>query len=524
MRAILEKYLRLNNYYGILSENLKMQLVSHPDYPSIKAVTDTLDYFKIKNIAANIPKSSIDGLPNTFLALMDETEGSNLVLVTKNKTHFRLQFDGNIEKKYVEDKFITKWTGSIVAVEPSMEHKSVSNLALDFPIVLVSIFLIVNVFYSLIPVTIALFILSIIGLFLSYLIVKEELGIHSKFTSRVCASVSSTNGCAEVINSRKGKILTLSLSDLCVTFFVSFTFIYALLGFNSMFSIVVLLSSTPIVCYTIFQQSFVLRKWCTLCLAVASLIGLQLFLVLMNNESFDFSIEYTLDACLIFAFVYTIWYYLKPMITSHLENTKTKLEFLRFKRNQRIFQFMLKQKPLLYPDIIKNKYRLSFGSNTPLVRVDALTNPMCGFCVDAFNAYDQLLGLNSDLVQVNLIFSVPFNVDSNTSTQVASRIIDLFLTEGREAAWAGLKSWYTNRNFEEWQSTLGNSISNMVMVMEILENHVKWSELNKIDYTPATVINGHIFPEEYKLRDLPSLVTDFVLETDILDDNLTLAS
>ena len=49
MEQIILSLLTNNSYLDINRELLNLQLLSHPDYPSLKAITDTLDYFEIEN-------------------------------------------------------------------------------------------------------------------------------------------------------------------------------------------------------------------------------------------------------------------------------------------------------------------------------------------------------------------------------------------------------------------------------------------------------------------------------------------
>ena len=66
---ILQSYLKKEGY-SINLDDFKLQLLSNPSYPSVKSITDTLDYFGVENIAANVPKDALNQLPNFFLAIL----------------------------------------------------------------------------------------------------------------------------------------------------------------------------------------------------------------------------------------------------------------------------------------------------------------------------------------------------------------------------------------------------------------------------------------------------------------------
>ena len=63
---LLGRFLKKNNI-KINSNDLKFQLQSNIDYPSISSISDTLDFFEIENLVVKIPLDSIDELPKSFI-------------------------------------------------------------------------------------------------------------------------------------------------------------------------------------------------------------------------------------------------------------------------------------------------------------------------------------------------------------------------------------------------------------------------------------------------------------------------
>lgn len=85
---ILQNYLKKENY-NIDRNDFKLQLLSNQSYPSVKSITDTLDYFNIENIAINVPKDALDQLPDFFLAILNNNLSTTITQVEKkwkNKT------------------------------------------------------------------------------------------------------------------------------------------------------------------------------------------------------------------------------------------------------------------------------------------------------------------------------------------------------------------------------------------------------------------------------------------------------
>jgi len=69
----LDYFLNKNNVY-VPYEELKLQFLSHPDCPSLYAITETLNFLKIKNIAGKFSENEIDMLPNNFLAVLNSSQ------------------------------------------------------------------------------------------------------------------------------------------------------------------------------------------------------------------------------------------------------------------------------------------------------------------------------------------------------------------------------------------------------------------------------------------------------------------
>ena len=86
---ILNKLLINHNIY--VNENeLQLQLLSHPSYPSLYAIADILDYNNIENLVVTIPvnEETIEALPIFFITKFKTYESP--VLVEKKKGRFKI--------------------------------------------------------------------------------------------------------------------------------------------------------------------------------------------------------------------------------------------------------------------------------------------------------------------------------------------------------------------------------------------------------------------------------------------------
>ena len=113
-----------SNKISFNKEELHLQLLSHPYFPSINAITDLFDHFKIENVAAELPQkaSIISELPENFLAHIKEDNSENIVLVEKKSNELKLIYNTKTTKIMSYKEFVDSWTGVVVAIEKDEQN------------------------------------------------------------------------------------------------------------------------------------------------------------------------------------------------------------------------------------------------------------------------------------------------------------------------------------------------------------------------------------------------------------------
>lgn len=528
MRKLLEKYLRQSNYYSISSTDLALQLVSHPDHPSIKAITDTLDYFGIENLAASVPKNSISELPPHFMALLNEKGGNEVVLVTQSDNRIKLQDDMLKTEKLSREEFINRWTGTCLVIEPAARKEKlrknfdVRALAL----IGVSILFIAAGIQSLNSDGLFVLALSLVGTYLSYLVLNEELGQNSQMAARMCSTLGNSSGCTAVINSKSGALPgNLLLSDLSFTYFAGYALVLVLFGFDASYSTFLALTGIPFLLFSLYQQAWVLKQWCALCLGIGLLMAIHasfVFYQMGNAPMLPADVSYATKATLVLSVVFALVLVGKPWAIDQLQLPKTRFEFLKFKRNQNLFVTLLHQNAV--SDIfLAPENEIVFGAKNPSVVLTVVSNPLCGYCTQAFKVYDNILSTQAENVQFRMLLSVPISQQENPSTQIALRILEAYHEIGSNRAWELLRDWFNDREVDKWIKKHKEAAKPSSWNM-ILEQHKKWCDKNNIHYTPATVVDGYLFPATYSVDDLPMLIGDLILEKRIeMKENVEMA-
>lgn len=106
MQTITKEYLILNNHQEKIKEFVDAYN-SYPNFPSLFALTVSLNLVNVKNIAARVNKNELENLPSQFLAIVE----NELFLVKKNDSKMVL-LDNRKETSQisVEEFFSNKYT------------------------------------------------------------------------------------------------------------------------------------------------------------------------------------------------------------------------------------------------------------------------------------------------------------------------------------------------------------------------------------------------------------------------------
>ena len=494
---LIYKYLRKNNYF-VSKKKLKLQLLSHPEYPSIKAVTDTLDDFDVDNIAVSLPVDSIHNLPDTFLAVMKDGEIS---LVNRQNAEVKRYSQTLQTINHSLAEFQNQWTGTVLAVEKVKAKKSFKFLIKYLPLLLLIIPL-VEVFGDLNLYSFVWVCLSLIGSVFSFFIIKKDLGLLDVFVQKICDSTKTNVDCNAVINSKLSKLFGLiSLGDLSFVFFLSSIAILGLLGFNYVFYVTFLTISLPIIVYSIYLQGVVIKKWCPLCLSISAVIIAMLSMLFMSTSNFVFDFEYWRKALTIALILVVCFYFAKSFLKNYVSLKENEAKFLQFKRNFKLFKAALNSNDSINTEVVG---KLKFGTSHPEIVIDAVLNPTCKFCKHSFQMYYHLLvESHNENLQVNFIFKTLYT--EPTSVFVTTQILNIYENKGKEEALEALKYWFEIENLDKWKLKYNDDSSKYI---EIIKQHTNWCHANNVDHVPYTILNNHHFPEEYDLEDLSYFMKD----------------
>ncbi|MFV8332058.1 vitamin K epoxide reductase family protein [Flavobacterium sp. GSP14] len=513
MINLIKKYLDLNSYNEKKSEFEEL-FFSHPNYPSVFAITDTLDLLSIENIAIKVPKEQFGELPDSLLAIFKR----DLVLVAKHKNEITLENEKGIKSNLTIDDFCKDWEGIIIAIEPNQaiytKGKSNTNLLLYYIPIITLIALSIGYYNYSISSAIQLF-TSLIGVILGVLIVQEKFGFKNEIVSKFC-NINSNTSCDSVIQSEKGSINKwMSFTDLPLLFF-SINMLSIILDpiYSSKIIGVLSLVSFPVIAYSIWLQKVQIKKWCMLCLMVSAILILQGLVgyfidqpLLINSSHNNFSY--------LFAFVVfsSLWLFLKPVLESRYKAQSEVKELRKFKRSFAVFEFLSKEVEILSGfDKLEG---LHFGNSSSSIALTIILSPNCGHCHKAFEEAIDLVHEFPEKVFLNILFNTNPENNENPFRAIVESLLEInasFQNKIEEA----ITDWHIHKiGLELWSKKWKQNAISMKVNHQIQQQY-NWCLENEFNYTPVKIVNGKLFPNEYNITELKYFINDFSDEKDAI--------
>lgn len=499
MVKLVQKYLSINNFSDQIEE-FEDLYQSHPDFPSLFAITDTFDLLSIENVAVKIQKEQIIELPDTFLAVCKQ----DIVLATKNGDTILIESENEGKKNLSFDDFIQDWDGIVIVIEPNETSKIVNfktNVNWLYYGLSILALVTVSVFYNSFGISqIILLLTSISGLVFSVFIVQEKLGVKNEMVSKFC-NINPQVSCNSVISSDKGEINKwVNFSDLPVLFFG--INLLSILTNPAASAIIAFLSvlSLPVIVYSIWLQKWQLKKWCMLCLTISVIVILQSAVWLFFMKEPFVSVTSSLSTYLFsIILIVTSWLGIKPVLTDKMKAEKEVSHLKKFKRNYKVLDFLSKKVPVL--DGLDKLNGLQFGNSDTDVELLIVLSPSCGYCHKAFTESIELLNRYPEKVFLNVLFNINPENNDNPYKIIAERLLEINYTKP-ELILEAISDWHIKKiGLDKWLEKWNASPVSMKVNHQI-ELQYNWCYKNEFNYTPVKIVNNRMFPSEYDISEL----------------------
>ncbi len=496
IEKIVESVLIQNRISNYDKKDLELQLQIHPNYPSFQSITDTLDYFGIDNIAVEVPKEALDQLPKSFVSLVKNDEVEEIVAVIKKNDSIELKHTSLKKKKYSLDQFQEIWVPKVIAVEYTAKQKLMTGQPFlqYFLLAVLCIGLAFTFIERALNVDQLLFLgISVIGVVFSFFALRESLGIQSQTIHQFCTSVGNTN-CGDVINNNSGKLFkNFSLADAGIVFFGSLIIYQVIYGFNNALFIPSVIG-IPVILYSIYSQAFVIKKWCAICIAMG-IVSTGIAIVALRSLQFDTNLTQISGLLIVFALFTLVYLFAKEKVVESSSFKAENLKLNQFKRDGQIYNHLLSISEKI-EDTATIENEIVLGNPNSDFKIISLTNPMCGYCKDAFEAYSRVLKTMGKDLQIVIRLALTMDDIDNEATQIGIKLFEIYHDQGSNSFVDAYNDWFADRTYTKWIKKYG-APTNDSKHIEVLKKQSEWSEKNELRYTPASLINTTIYPKKY---------------------------
>ena len=503
---------------------IRQQLNSHPDYPSLLSITDTLDELGIDNTAIQIEKEQLPEMPVPFVAHLNSNGGEFVIVENRD----------NLDEQFPD--FFERWGGVAIAVEKSesWQHKLNSewlqkdkkqHSAVLFTLVLLSVIIFLSGIISFNWVQLGLLLISIAGVFISWMIVSKDLGVENKIADQLCGK---TDDCNAVIHSNKTKLpFGIGWSDAGIIYF-SFILIISIIAsfastLNSIQPVLFLLAtcSLPFTLLSVYYQWRTIKKWCRLCLLTVALLWIQFAILFVRvilesspgNELKTISLNSTALILFVLFIATATWVWLKPLLKKSKKLETENFTGKRFKNNPALFMALLEKQRKVDTTPFENDLQLG-NAEAPL-QIMVACNPYCSPCAKAHEVLQELVERND--IGLTIRFTIRTGNLEDKKLLAVEYMLALCKVKDELYKRKLLHDWYQWMDEKFKVNYPATKTDDINYPLELLD---EWSKKSKEEFTPTVFINGFELPKQYLINDLYGLVRNMKEQIEIKQTEL----
>lgn len=495
---------KLLDRFKLDKQEFFFQLQSHPNYPSVLAFSDTLNFLNVKNDVYEIEKEYWRELPDEFITIYK----SHFSLIKKEKKSYNVYSDEVVN--ILEKDLLEHSQNLVILFEQNKTPNYLPKKSIKYTFFFF-ILLVLYVIYNFLQknwVGFTFNIVSVIGLYISSEIFSEKFGKISTTLNSICGhTANKTNSsCNKIINSDSINIFGLKLSDFSLIYFVTIVILGLLLPNTSVLLQITSWVTVVAIFYSLYIQILVERSICKICLFIISLLIFQIilsrFFVAVPISSLAI-----LASLLIFTVVFIGTIYINELLKKNDSLGKSNLKNLKFKRNYDVFKRELtEQKRIPF----KNSTGGFFvGNPDAKLHISIVSNPYCGFCKEAHIILEKLLANYPDDISAQIRFNYFPENESEKSQRLMETLYSSYSNKGAEEFLNALHYWFKNKNEEAFFEKYKNL--DTLNMKDIINSSLENKKFG-LNFTPNIILNGYPFSDKYDREDL------FYFIDELLDD------
>lgn len=514
---IIAKYYKCNHTFA-----LYQILKQHPDFPSFLSLQYILQRIGKESFALHISYNDLHNLP--LPAIIHITTNIDIFLFITKVTQDEIQVlnEKGTTENILKSDLIRMWDGNILLIDKSQGNINIPFqdkfkmfiTLVKYPSLLLSIIsllgyiLIVKQEYN---ITFFLYLSGIIsGVLTSILLFIEQIDRHNIHIKKLCSpkNIHSNIDCSSILEFKDAYFLgIISWSDLG---FIYFTFLFSILlilPFTISQTVINIFSFLCIgyVCYSLYYQKLIAKKWCTLCLFIQA-IFIYLFILSFYTFNFKnihelFQVKYLSIIILTAINIITLYSVIKSLIKSHKQYSSLKKKRNRLLYNENIFQHLLKQE--FSVSNFRDVNQIRIGHLEADTYLTLIFNPTCISCIKELQTLLTILSRKKE-IQLRMIFLLDMQKHPE-SLIIAEKLLSKY-NHPKDNFMLTLQDYVNNYPISKNQMLKRKeTFQEETLLEEIIIVHNKWCLKNKINNTPTLFINNNKIPEYYEIQDLDYL-------------------
>ncbi len=500
-------------------------ILSHPDYPSLLSVSDTLEKYKIDVLAIKIDDDKLNQVPTPFVAQVHNNNNDLFYTIEDVCENEIICFDDSNKLMKIKRKdFLKQWTGVGLLLEASKESKepnidkvlykrNFQKVLLGIISVSLVIFGAMSLYnglhtnFNLLIATGSYIFLKIIGLIVGVFLLWFEIDQYNPTLQSFCTSgANSKINCNAVLTSKYAKLFdgNISLSILSFSYFLGTLSFLLFSNFNkesvailAFFSFLTL----PVIIVSIYSQAFVIKQWCKFCMLIQGVLILEITIAVFSNF-YRMPIKTYTNGLLLLILLLTpivVWLLIKPLLEQEKETNLYKRGLKKLKNNPIVLQGLLqKSRKIKTPTkglgitIVNPKAKYS------IIKV---CNPYCNPCAKAHPILEGLV--QQGKINLQILFTATTDKEDYKAKPVA-HFLAIDEQGDSNKTQEALNNWYLaeEKNYEKFASKFSMNNGMLLEQNVKIEAMSKWCEDENITHTPTIFINGYELPKEYRVEDL----------------------
>ncbi|REG84551.1 vitamin K epoxide reductase family protein [Algoriphagus antarcticus] len=496
---------------------LKEKILTHPQYPSLLSLSDTLEEYRVESLAAKLGPGRLDELPLPGIVQVSLADGTYFNVITAVSESGITLFD---EKGRLKDMprldFLKSWTGVCLlveagedAAEPEINQKIRDQRVIKGVAMVCAVSLLLWLGFGIVEngtsgLYLFYFMLKLLGLSISGILLWYQQDKENPTLQKFCSGGKSVD-CNSVLDSKTFHLLDgrINPSLLALAYFFAGT---GLLG-GSAFSAITLLAwlslaTIPVVIYSFYYQAMVIKKWCRFCLLIQGVLVLEVLAVLGGGflvSGVDVIVVSSL--LLLFTGVILGGILIKPMLGLQDKVYKTKRELSKLKSNKAMFELSLSRSKKIQ-DEPQGLGILLKGKN-PKYKVIKVCNPYCGPCSSIHPVLESLFEKGN--IDLQILFT-PGNGDEQKEKTVR-HLLAIESKGNSKLTRQALDDWYgaEKKDYQEFAAKypMNGELTLQEEKIKLMED---WCKKENISFTPTLFVNGCELPEDYTVDYLKYLL------------------